>query len=110
MLELLHAGHTEPRTWWFVKSIASQTLVMYMIRSRPIPFLKSRPSLPMLLCQQQRRGRRYPAVHRASPPAGLHPLPVTFFTLLLGLVVIYLLLVELAETRFSIRQPARSSP
>lgn len=55
----------------------------------------------MLLCQRQRRGRRYPAVHRASPPAGRHPLPVTFFAPLLGLVVIYLLLVELAKTRFS---------
>ena len=49
MLSLLHAGHTEFRTGWFVESIATQTLVVYVIRTRRVPFFKSRPSLPMLL-------------------------------------------------------------
>ena len=49
MLSVLHAGHTEFRTGWFVESIATQTLVVYVIRTRRIPFFKSRPSLPMLL-------------------------------------------------------------
>lgn len=44
---LLHAGHTEFRTGWFVESIATQTLVIYVIRTRRVPFFKSRPSVPM---------------------------------------------------------------
>ena len=73
MLSLLHAGHTEFRTGWFVESIATQTLVIYVIRTRRVPFFKSRPSLPMLSGADRRGpGRRRPAVHRAGPPAGLH--------------------------------------
>jgi hypothetical protein len=49
MLSVLHAGHVEFRTGWFVESIATQTLVVYVIRTRRVPFFKSRPSLPMLL-------------------------------------------------------------
>jgi Mg2+-importing ATPase len=49
MLAVLHAGHGEFRTGWFVESIATQTLVIYVIRTRRVPFLRSRPSLPMLL-------------------------------------------------------------
>jgi hypothetical protein len=37
------------RTGWFVESIAVQTLVVYVIRTRRIPFPTSRPGLPMLL-------------------------------------------------------------
>ena len=49
MLSLLHAGHAEFRTGWFVESIATQTLVIFVIRTRRVPFFHSRPSLPMLL-------------------------------------------------------------
>ena len=49
MLAVLHAGHVEFRTGWFVESIATQTLVIYVIRTRRVPFFKSRPSWPMLL-------------------------------------------------------------
>jgi len=43
MLALLHAGHTEFRTGWFVESIATQTLVVYVIRTWRIPFFKEPP-------------------------------------------------------------------
>jgi Mg2+-importing ATPase len=49
MLSVLDAGHVEFRTGWFVESIATQTLVVYVIRTRRVPFVRSRPSLPMLL-------------------------------------------------------------
>ena len=49
MLAVLHAGHVEFRTGWFVESIATQTLVIYVIRTRRVPFFKSRPSWPMLV-------------------------------------------------------------
>ncbi len=37
------------QTGWFMESLASQTLVIYFIRTRKIPFIQSSPSLPLLL-------------------------------------------------------------
>ncbi len=34
---------------WFIESLMTQTLVVHMIRTRRIPFLQSRPGLPLLL-------------------------------------------------------------
>jgi Mg2+-importing ATPase len=101
MLSLLHAGHTEFRTGWFVESIATQTLVVYVIRTRRIPFFKSRPSLPMLLVPTGAAlvGAVLPYTGLAHL-LGFTPLPTTFFLLLFGMVVVYLVLVELAKTRF----------
>ncbi len=101
MLSLLHAGHTEFRTGWFVESIATQTLVVYVIRTRRIPFFKSRPSLPMLLVPTGAAlvGAILPFTGLAHL-LGFTPLPTTFFLLLFGMVVVYLLLVEIAKTRF----------
>ena len=101
MLSLLHAGHTEFRTGWFVESIATQTLVVYVIRTRRIPFIKSRPSLPMMLVPTGAAliGAILPYTGLAHL-LGFTPLPITFFLLLFAMVVIYLLLVELAKTRF----------
>lgn len=101
MLDLLNAGHIEFRTGWFVESIATQTLVVYVIRTRRIPFFKSRPSLPMLLVPTTAAvvGAILPYTGLAKL-LGFTPLPVTFFLLLFGMVIVYLLLVELAKTRF----------
>jgi Mg2+-importing ATPase len=101
MLALLHAGHTEFRTGWFVESIATQTLVVYVIRTRRVPFFKSRPSLPMLLVPTGAAlvGAILPYTGLANL-LGFTPLPTAFFLLLFAMVVVYLLLVELAKTRF----------
>ena len=110
MLSVLHAGHTEFRTGWFVESIATQTLVVYVIRTRRVPFFRSRPSLPMLLVPTGAA-----LVGAVLPYTGLAslldftPLPTTFFLLLLGMVVAYLVLVELAKTRFY-RAPHSRTP
>ena len=110
MLSLLHAGHTEFRTGWFVESIATQTLVIYVIRTRRVPFFKSRPSLPMLLVPTGAAlvGAILPYTGLAHL-LGFTPLPTTFFLLLFGMVVVYLLLVELAKTRFY-RAPHARTP
>jgi P-type Mg2+ transporter len=48
MLVVLNAGHREFRTGWFVESLATQTLVVFAIRTRRVPFLRSRPSPAMI--------------------------------------------------------------
>jgi P-type Mg2+ transporter len=110
LLALLHAGHTEFRTGWFVESIATQTLVVYVIRTRRVPFFKSRPSLPMLLVPTAAAlaGAILPYTGLAGL-LGFTPLPAAFFLLLTGMVVVYLLLVELAKTRFY-RAPHARAP
>ena len=77
---VLHAGHTEFRTGWFVESIATQTLVVYVIRTRRVPFFKSRPSLPMLLVPTGAAlvGAILPYTGLATL-LGFTPLPTTFF-------------------------------
>ena len=110
MLSVLHAGHVEFRTGWFVESIATQTLVIYVIRTRRVPFFKSRPSLPMLFVPTLTAlvGAVLPYTGLAHL-LGFTPLPTTFFLILFGLVIVYLLLVELAKTRFY-RAPHAKSP
>jgi Mg2+-importing ATPase len=109
MLSLLHAGHAEFRTGWFVESIATQTLVVYVIRTRRVPFFKSRPSLLMLVVPTGAAlvGAVLPYTGIAHL-LGFTPLPTTFFLLLFGMVVFYLLLVELAKARFYRTPHARS--
>ena len=101
MLSVLHAGHVEFRTGWFVESIATQTLVIYVIRTRRVPFFTSRPSLPMLVVPTGAAliGAVLPYTGLARL-LGFTPLPATFFLLLFAMVTVYLVLVELAKTRF----------
>jgi len=110
MLWLLHAGHVEFRSGWFVESIATQTLVIYVIRTRRIPFLKSRPSLAMLAVPTGAAlvGAILPFTGLARL-LGFKPLPAVFFLWLFAMVVVYLVLVELAKTRFY-RAPHARSP
>jgi hypothetical protein len=49
MLGVLHASHAEFRSGWFVESLAAQTLVVFVIRTRRVPFFRSRPSVHMII-------------------------------------------------------------
>jgi Mg2+-importing ATPase len=101
MLSLLHASHVEFRSGWFVESIATQTLVIYVIRTRRIPFFKSKPSRLMMIVPTSAAlvGAVLPYTGLAHL-LGFSPLPGVFFLILFAMVAIYLLLVELAKARF----------
>jgi len=101
MLSVLHASHNEFRSGWFVESLATQTLVVFVIRTRRIPFIHSRPSPAMIaipvICAL------VGAILPFSPLAGalgFTRLPLAFFLILLGMVATYLILVETAKARF----------
>ena len=49
MLWVFHAGAAQFRSGWFVESLATQTLVIFAIRTRRVPFFRSHPSLPLTL-------------------------------------------------------------
>jgi Mg2+-importing ATPase len=101
MLSVLHAGRVGFRTGWFIESIATQTLVVYVIRTRRVPFFKSRPSVAMLIVPTSAAlvGAVLPYTGLAHL-LGFTPLPAKFFLLLFAMVVVYLVLVEGAKVRF----------
>ncbi len=74
MLVPLSAGHVEFRTGWFVESLATQTLVIFIIRTRRVPFFRSRPGKAMSLVPTTMAAtRRGPALHAGRAPARLRP-------------------------------------
>ena len=111
MLWVLHAGHTEFRTGWFVESLATQTLVVFLIRTRRVPFTRSRPSPAMLILPPTAAaaGIALPFTPLASP-LGFITLPLALFSMLLALTITYLLLIEVAKARFFRVAPAVSAP
>lgn len=101
MLGVLHAGVVEFRTGWFVESLATQTLIIFAIRTRRVPFLRSTPGL--LLTAAALSVVAAGVALTISPLArnlGFIPLPWQFFAALAGLTVAYLALVEMTKTWF----------
>ncbi len=101
MLGVLHAGAIEFRTGWFVESLATQTLIIFVIRTRMVPFFRSRASV--LLTVTSLTVVAVGAGLTISPLArtlGFTPLPWQFFAVLGAFVVSYLVLVELGKLLF----------
>jgi Mg2+-importing ATPase len=96
----LHAGKALFHTGWFVESLATQVLVIFIIRTRRSP-LRSRPHAVLaatslavvavtLLLPFTAAGRRI----------GFVPPPPAFFLILAGMVALYLGAVEMAKQWF----------
>ena len=101
MLVVLNASHAEFRSGWFVESLATQTLVVFVIRTRRTPFFHSHPSRAMTITPIA--CALIGAVLPFSPLAdtlGFTTLPISFFLILVGMIVTYLALVETAKRRF----------
>ena len=101
MLWVFHSGPEQFRSGWFVESLATQTLVVFAIRTRRIPFFRSHPSLPLTLAALAVVA--IGAVLPATPLAhtlGFQPLPVTYFAALAGMVAGYLVLIEIGKKIF----------
>ncbi len=84
-----------------VESLATQTLIIFVIRTRKVPFFRSRPST--LLAITSLTVVAVGVVLTISPLAhtlGFTPLPWPFFAVLGAFVVTYLVLVELAKMMF----------
>ena len=104
LLFLLHAKEAEFHTGWFVESLATQTLVLFVIRTSGNPF-RSRPS-PALTATTL--GIVLVGIALPFSPIGTDlgftPLPPVYFAFLAAATVTYLLLVEVAK-RFLLRKP-----
>jgi Mg2+-importing ATPase len=97
MLRIFRASEVLFHTGWFVESLATQTLVLFVIRTTGNP-LRSRPSRPLAIMTIVIVA--IGALLPATPLAGLLGFtmpPVRYFVLLLLAVVMYLSLVEVAK-------------
>ncbi|WP_245614103.1 magnesium-translocating P-type ATPase [Actinokineospora inagensis] len=101
MLWVLHAGPEQFHTGWFVESLATQTMVIFAIRTRTVPFFRSHPSLPLTLAALGvvTVGALLPVTPLAHA-LGFRPLPTAFYAALAGMVVGYLVLIEIGKRSF----------
>lgn len=84
-----------------MESLATQTLIIFSIRTRKVPFVRSLPSA--LLATTSLTMVSIGVALTISPLAhtlGFTPLPWQFFAVLGGFVLAYLVLVELAKMMF----------
>jgi P-type Mg2+ transporter len=88
------------QTGWFIESLLSQTLVVHVIRTGRIPFVESKPSLPLLLTTVGicLLGIWLPTSSLA-PALGLTPMPYGYAVAVLLIVGGYLFLTQAVKTR-----------
>lgn len=97
LLAVFHADVPLFQTGWFVESLATQTLVLFVIRTAGNP-LRTRPSRPLAVttCLIVAVGVVLPFTPLAAG-LGFVPLPGLYFLFLAGNTLTYLLLVEIAK-------------
>ncbi len=86
-------------TGWFVESIMTQTLIIHVIRTRRIPFVHGRASLPLTLTTVavMAAGAALPFTP-AGPMLGFVPLPGWYWPLVLLTLFCYVVLTQLVKT------------
>jgi P-type Mg2+ transporter len=99
MLSYFRAGETLFHTGWFVESLATQTLVLFVIRTAGNP-LRSRPSRPLTLTTLAIAlvGMALPFTPLAGA-LGFVPLPGAYFLFLAIATLTYLVFVEVVKRR-----------
>jgi Mg2+-importing ATPase len=92
--ELFHTG-------WFTESLMTQTLIIHVIRTSKVPFLKSNASKPLLWTSiiVVSLGLILPYTFLAKP-LGFVPLPLYFYIILLLIVATYLLMAQGIKSLF----------
>jgi len=101
MLFVFNARGSLFQTAWFTESLCTQSLVIFAIRTRRVPFFRSRPSAALAAgtLGSVLVGLTLPYLPVARW-FGFSPLPVGFLGILGVMVVIYLALVEVGKTFF----------
>jgi P-type Mg2+ transporter len=106
LLHVMRASATLFQTGWFVESLVTQTLVLFVIRTAANP-LRSRPSPALFFT-----GMAIVVVALAlpfspiAPDIGLSALPVRYYVFLALLTTAYLCIVEAVKRRVMRHEPA----
>jgi Mg2+-importing ATPase len=89
------------QTGWFVESLLTQTLIVYIIRTPRIPFLQSNPEplMALITLLVMAVGIALPFTP-LGPQLGLVPLPAAYFGWLLIILMAYGTLTQVVKTWF----------
>ncbi len=110
MLWVFDAGESLFQSGWFVESLTTQTLVIFVIRTRRVPFFKSRPSRPLLIATLgcAMLGVAIPYIEPLANLLGFRPLPLSFLAVLAVMIATYLVLAQVGVALFFKPQGGRS--
>lgn len=101
MLWIFNATPQLFRAGWFVESLVTQSLVVFLIRTRRVPFWRSRPGTALLLttvaCAITAAAIPFTPL---GPLLGFTALPLRFYAILAVMLVAYMLLVDGAKYLF----------
>jgi Mg2+-importing ATPase len=98
MYFVFHARGGLFQTGWFVTSFITEVLVVFVIRTRKIPFWKSKPSLSFLLtCLGVVAIGLYLPFSPFAVYFDFAPLPMLYFGFLIAITVTYLIMVEFGK-------------
>ena len=110
LLHLFHASEAEFHTGWFVESLATQTLVLFVIRTAKNP-LHSRPSPALAAtCLGAVAIGIFLPFSPLAAVLGFTRLPAAFFIFLACATVVYLPLVELVKRRILHKSRTETQP
>ncbi len=94
-------GQSSFQTGWFLESVATQTLVVYIIRTRKLPFIQSRPSPYLVISTLSTILIGYCLA--LSPLAKFFhfgPVPLPAIAAIIGITLTYLLVTEFVKRQF----------
>lgn len=94
-------GENAFQTGWFLESLATQILVIFIVRTRYIPFFKSAPSFFLVINTLLLLAIGW--VIALSPMGsvfGFEPLPLSIFLTIIGITLAYLFTVDIAKRVF----------
>jgi Mg2+-importing ATPase len=100
LLFILHATPDQFRTGWFLESVVSAALIVLVIRSKR-PFFKSRPSASLFMATLfvVLVTVIFPFTP-LGPVFGFRQLPISFFVLIGGIIMAYIVTAEVAKRVF----------
>ncbi|HZR95166.1 MAG TPA: magnesium-translocating P-type ATPase [Gaiellaceae bacterium] len=96
-----HAHATLFHSGWFVESLATQSLAIFAIRTRRIPFLRSRAGTPLLVSTLAVVGIAFALPFSPlAKPLGFTALPWTLVAVIWAIIPTYLLTLEVGKYWF----------
>ena len=109
MLHFFRTSEAQFHTGWFVESLATQTLVLFVIRTSGNP-LRSRPSRPLsATCLAIVAIGIYLPFSPLAGLLGFTPLPAAFLAFVGAVTIAYLVLVEIAKRKLLSRAKSKST-
>ena len=101
LFSVFHASPGVFQTGWFIESLATQTLVIHLIRTNRLPFIQSRASLPLTITTIVAVAAGWIIPYTSVGTFfGFEPLPGKILLSIIGIIAGYLICVEIGKRIF----------